>query len=160
MTLDIAKELQKTFDEAVMQHEARSLKQGQDWRQAREIIERGKADRAMHEDKYAREFDTRVEIVRKRLINEAGSLNHEHPSPGGRDRFDHEAIDRQAHREVRLDHERVLQQSHAAQDQAMLALQEGASQRDVAKTQGKARGQFTTASDRRQQPERSPNRSR
>jgi len=159
MTLDITKELQKTFDKAVMQHEAKSLKQGQDWEQARTIIERGDTQRADLEDKYQQEYDTRVEIVHKRLIDEAGEFNLNHPAPGARDKFDSEAVNRQAHREVQRDHERVLQQSRDAQHSKMQILQETARQRDL--PHGKVKEQFTQVNDRRKEPDRrAPTRSR
>ena len=158
MPLDVTAELQKTFDEAVMQHEAKSLKQGQDWQQARGIIEDGKAEREVFEDQYLGEFDTRVEIVRKRLTNEAGDKNFDHPTPMGRDRFDGEAITRQAKREVEHDHARVLQQSRDNQDTAMDALQGTARRRNLLENPGKApekvKEPFAQASDRRQVPER------
>jgi len=154
MPLDVTAELQKTFDEAVMQYEAISLKKGQDWQQARGIIEDGKAERAEFEDQYLGEYDTRVEIVRKRLTNEAGELNLDHPAPIGRDKFDGEAITRQAKREVEHDHARVLRQSRDNQDTAMDGLQETARRRNLLENSGKAREPFAQASDRRQVSER------
>ena len=158
MPLDITAELKKTYDEAVMQHEARLLTKGEDWQQARTIMERGEVARAATQEKYLNEYDTRVEIVRKRLTKEAGDKNLDHPAPTGRDRFDGDVINRQTHREVRRDHERVLQQSRDTQDTDMQALQETASQRDQSKSIGKApakaKEHFAPASDRRQVPER------
>ena len=158
MPLDITAELQKAFDEAVMQQEAKSLKQGQDWQQARNIIEGGEAERTVLQEKYVNEFDTRVEIVSKRLTNEAGDKNFDHPTPTGRDKFDGEAITRQAKREVEHDHARVLQQSRDNQDAAMDALQGTAQERNLQEYTGKApekmKDQFACATDRRQAPER------
>lgn len=165
LSIDITKELQKTFDKAIMQHEAKSLTQGQDWKQARTIIERGEKERAAIERKYRNEYDTRVEIVRKRLSKEAGECKLNHPTPKGRDKFDRQAINRQAHREVKLDHKRVLQQSLDKQNHKLQALQDKARKRDqkkqLSKSTCKARDQFAQVSDRRAAPDRrAPTRSR
>lgn len=161
MPLDITKELQKTFNKAVMQHEAKSLKEGQDWQQARVIIRDGETERAALDERYLKEYDTRLEIVRKRLNKEAAMKTLDHPVPIGRDKFESEAIDRQAHREVQFDHERVLQQSLNTQDTSMQALQDKSRKRDLLKSKGKAKEQFEKASDRRHAPDRrSPTRNR
>ena len=163
MPMDITKELQKTYRKAVMQNEAKSLKQGQDWQQANTIIERGDAQRANLEDKYGQEYESRVEIARNRLIKEAGELGLDHPAPAGRNKFDGEAINRQAHREVQFDHERVLQQSLDAQNTDMQVLQEKARKRDLLKSmgKGKAKNHFTQANDQRSGLDRrAPSRSR
>lgn len=152
MTLDIDKALRNTFHEAVMQHAAQFLKKGSDWEQVDIIMNRGKDQRDILNDKYRNEYGTRVEIVRKRLVKEAGEFNFNHPNPGSRDKFDSEAINRQAQREVQHDHERVVQQSHDTQTNDILSLTETARQRDLPR--GKAREQFTQASDRRKEPDR------
>ena len=158
MTEDLTNALQMTFDEAVMRHEARSLKEGQHWEQAREIMERGEGERAALEDIYLREYDSRVETVRKRLVDDAGKPDLNHPAPYGRDKFDSETLTRQAHREVRSNHDADLQQSLDAQRTELDGLQEKARQTD--RPQGKARDDFTQASDRRQGPDRrAPSRS-
>lgn len=153
--IDITKELKKTFAKAVMQHEAKSLKRAEEWKQARNITERGEAERRSFDNKYFSEYDTRIEVVRKRLINEAGKPKLNHPNPGRRDKFDREAIERQAHREVQLDHKRVLQQSLDKQGRKMNELQGKARKHNLRQQhKGKAKEQFTKASDRRKSPDR------
>ena len=142
-----------------MQHAAQFLKKGSDWEQVDRIIKSQEAQRADLNDKYRNEYDTRVEIVRKRLVKEAGEFDFNHPNPGSRDKFDGEANIRQAQREVRHDHERVMQQSHDTQDNKILALTESARQRDLPR--GMATEQFNHVKDRRNEPDRrSPTRSR
>lgn len=151
MTFDITKELEKTFQEAVMRHEARSLKTPEDWARANAVKEDGEKERAAFEEKYRDEYDSRVEIVRKRLIKEAGALGLDHPVPKSRDRFDGEAIKRQAHREVQRDHDRVLQQSRDNEAAKLLALQKEARERERSPSvaQNPIKEQFRAVSDRR-----------
>ncbi len=142
-----------------MQNEAVHLKEPQDWKEAAAINESCNTDWDKQQDKYNREYDTRVEIVRKRLVKEAGELKLNYPAPGGRDKFDGEDIGRQSHREVQLDHRRVMQQILNKRDKKMRALQEKAHSRD--RPEIKLKEQFEQVKDQRQVPDRrAPTRSR
>ena len=142
-----------------MQRAAQVLKKGSDWKQVDIIIKDYKAQRADLNEKYKKEYVTRVEIVLKRLVKEAGELDFNHPNPGSRDKFDGEANTRQAQREVRHDHQRVMQQSHDAQDNKIFAHTETVRKRDLPR--GKATEQFNHVNDRRHELDRrSPTRSR
>lgn len=137
-----------------MQHAAQSFKEGRDWEQANDIIERGKADRINLEDRYRLEYDMRVEVVRKRLIDKAGEFNLDHPTPSGNDKFDEDAIKRQAHREVQFGHENDLQQSRETQNAQMDELQGAAHNRNLTKKKNLAKNEFELVSDRRKAPDR------
>ena len=144
-----------------MQQNSRSLTKSKDWQQVRSIMDRGEAGRAKLEERYLDEYDTRVEIVRRRLINQGGELNHNHPAPAGIDKFNGDAINRQANREVRQDHERALQQSRDGQDVEIQSLKHHAGERNRMESKGKAKDQFAQVSDRRDGPDRrAPKRSR
>lgn len=147
MSFDISKELKKTFDEAVMSHEASSLKTPEDWQELVKI-RKATTDRINAEtEKYFDEYDTRVEVVRQRLNNEAAELNLDHPTPIGKDKFDEKAIDRQAHREVQGDHERMIMQIRDEERFSLETLQKEAAQRNL--PHGKAKEHFNQARDQR-----------
>ncbi len=163
MSFDIETELKKTFDEAVMSHEAKSLRTTEDWQKLVEI--RDAATERINEvtERYLDEYDTRVEIVRKRLIDKAGEQNFDHPAPVGRDKFDAKAINRQAHREVQQDHERVIAQIRDDKTTTLETLKDEARQRDLPpmQTHGKAKEHFNQARDQRSGIDRrAPSRSR
>lgn len=98
-------ELRRIFDLAALRLQAKRLRTGQDWQDARAVTERFEKARAREEDAYRREYPVRVEMERRRLIDEAGSKRREFNHPfAGRDRFDKDAIQRQAERNVRGAH--------------------------------------------------------
>ena len=151
MPLNMQKELQKTYDEAVMKHEARSLRKGDDWKKQQEIIKYGKLERKRMKELYDREYKTRVESERKRLVKQGAEKNYQHPVPigQGRDRFDRDAIDRQAHRNVEFAHEQTLQASRDNQENAVKSLQQSARRRDA--NQGKSKHAFEKASGKQKE---------
>lgn len=147
MSFDITKELQKTFDEAVMSHEAKSLKTPQDWQKLVEVREAATDRIGAETERYLDEYNTRFEIVSERLIDEAAEKHFDHPTPIGRDKFDEKAINRQAHREVQGDHERMITQIRDDETIALASLQDEAAQRNL--PHGKAKEQFNQARDQR-----------
>ena len=160
MSFNIEEELQKTFHEAVQQHEAKTLRTPEDWRALINIQnETAELIRDANE-RYLSEYDTRVEVVRKRLIDQAGRLNFDHPTPFGNDRFDGDATNRQANREVQFDHMRVIEQIKDFEVQKTEGLKSTAHDRDHHRDQsrenihGKAREAFESVSDRRKGPDR------
>ena len=152
MTIETTIELRKVFHEAAMQMEVQTFTHAQDWADATEIKQRHESNRAEFERKYREEYDTRVEVVRKRLIDEAGEFNFDHPSPSGNDGFNGDAINRQANREVQNDHERVLQQSRETEASEMAVLRESTRHRNL--PHGKAREAFAMVNDQRKGPDR------
>lgn len=152
MTFDITKELQKTFEQATLQHEARSLRQPEDWQRRAEIY-RETAQRLDHaNERFSSEYDARIASVVKRLIHEGGRFKLDHPAPNGVDRFNGDDITKRAEAEVKTDHANVLQQIENQGDAAFEALKQQAQHRDL--PHGKARDDFGQASDRREGPDR------
>lgn len=159
MSFNIDWEMAEMFHEAVMQDEAQQLRTSEDWQKADELITRGKAERKKMQETYELEYDTRHEMKRKQIIDDAGRKKFDHPTPFGRDKFDSEAIDRQAHREVQHDHLNDLQISRDNEKQEMENLQETARKRD--EKEGILKDDFEKSKDRRQQGDRrGPTRSR
>lgn len=159
MSFNIDWEMAEMFHEAVMLHEAQKLRRPEDWQKADELITLGKAERKQMQEAYELEYDTRHEMKRQQIIDDAGRKKFDHPTPFGRDKFDSDAINRQAHREVQHDHQNDLQASRDNEKQEMENLQETARKRD--EKEGILREDFEKSKDRRQQVDRrGPTRSR
>jgi len=99
-------ELKVHFGVAAMNREAKLNLSGAQWQQYRQINDNFGRERKALNAAYAREYESRVELARRRLIDQAGSknLNFKY-RVFGRDAFDADAISRQAQREVRFDHD-------------------------------------------------------
>ncbi|MCF6200381.1 MAG: hypothetical protein L3J67_13530 [Hyphomicrobiaceae bacterium] len=147
MSFDITKELQKTFDKAVMSHEAPSLKTPKDWQELTKIRDAATDRISAATQKHFDEYDSRVETVRKRLIDEAAEQKFEYPKPAGRNKFNGTTIISQAHREVQGDHERMIMQIRDDETIALANLQDEAAQRNL--PHGKAKEHFNQARDQR-----------
>lgn len=108
-TTSLTEELKAHFGVAAMNREARLNLTGAQWQQYRQMDDDFARARKGLSAAYAREYQTRVEMARRRLIDQAGSknLNFKHRS-FGRDAFAAGAITRQAEREVRFDHDAQL----------------------------------------------------
>lgn len=105
-TTSLTAELKAHFGVASMNREASMKLTGDQWQRYRQLDEQfAKARKALN-TAYFREYDTRVEVARRRLIDQAGSknLNFKH-RVFGRYAFDAGAITRQAQREVRFNHD-------------------------------------------------------
>ena len=109
MTEFLTGELKRTFERATLEHIAKHNLGGDGWQAYRQITERYEHARAELERTYAREYDTRVEVARAALVEDAGIMRREFtPRFGALDRFNPAAINRQAHRSVRHAHEAEL----------------------------------------------------
>ena len=165
MAFDIDAELQKTFEEAVRSYEqangsdANSLRTAEDWKKLRQIKEATQDRIDMANRQYDADYHMRVASVRKRLIDEVGRPIHDLPVPVGRDRFNKDAINRQAHTEVRGEHEALIAHIRDSEKTQISALQKDARQRD--RLFGKAEADFNMVTDRRGGfDRRTPSRSR
>lgn len=96
---------------------------------------------------YERERPERLAEARKAIIDRAGALTHDHPTPQGTDRFDKAAIDRQAHRKVKADHESHLRAIRQQEADSYVALRADIRAREGVRDH--ARDAFTHATDRR-----------
>lgn len=153
MSFDIDAELQKTFEEAVRPYApidpmaANALRTPQDWQRLQEIKEAAHTRIEAANRQYEAQYASRVAATRKRLIDEAGMPTHDVAVPVGRDRFNKDAINREAHKAVRGDHEALIAHIHDDERADIDALQDAALRRD--QNLGKARERFNTVTDRR-----------
>ena len=144
---DIERGLHQVFHKASMHHALGNLRRPEDFAQANEIITTGEKEREALQKAYERDFETRVDKARQRLIDEAGSKTHDHPTPFGVDRFSDANITKRARNEVIRTHQGDLLRLEEAQQSEMDALIANARTRD--QHQGEAQHAFNHATDRR-----------
>lgn len=141
------------FDLASLRHEAGRNLSGDGWSEYRRIQETHDQRRDLVERDFALTYGARVAEARRRLIDEAGGKTLDLvPRLLGRDRFDHGAIDRQAHQEVHLAHRSALGRIDREEARAI----EGLLERTETGSEGgeRTRRDFANAADRRGAPDR------
>lgn len=107
--MSIDRELRRTFELASLKREAKTILTAGEWQTFRKIEEVHDAQRHAEERRYRDEYDTRVETERRRLIDAAGTKGRSFTHRwAGADRFDKDAIERQARRAVQEAHHRRL----------------------------------------------------
>lgn len=109
MSINISEELRRTFDLASLRQEASKDLTAAQWKEFRQIKQTYDERRRFEDRQFKAEYPTRVEIARKRLINQAGEKKKDFKHRWfGQDRFDRSAINRQAHRNVRAQHVQLI----------------------------------------------------
>ena len=152
MPQSISEQLNEAFHQASETFVRSMLKTEQD-RADLDAISRAGADKQEELTRlYLAEYDSRVDDVRKRLLDEAAQLHLDHPPPPGGDSDKAGEIDRAAHRTVRTAHEADLQRVRDEAQRAFEALLDRAYHRNQLK--GLAVEAFTGAADRRSGQER------
>jgi hypothetical protein len=98
----LSREIAQTFNlEALRLEAARSFNKDE-WQDFLKVRQDHEKQRNFAKRAYDLEYDERVAMARVRLINKAGAKDRDYnPRWFGRDRFDKDAINRQAHRIVR-----------------------------------------------------------
>lgn len=105
MSENITQQLKRTFHLAGLRHEAKHIRNSDDWSEMGKIRDRYAKAYRKEERTFRAEYLTRVEAAQKRLIDKAGSKTKDFKHRWfGNDRFNSEAILRQAQREVRAHH--------------------------------------------------------
>ena len=100
-----ASDLTRLFQMASLQHEAYKNFAGDDWHRYRTIRTHYEIERAELNRVYRIEYDTRLEVARTELLRRATQKQWDHrPRFVVNGRLDHQAIERQAHRQVRDAH--------------------------------------------------------
>ncbi|MDD9911202.1 MAG: hypothetical protein OXR62_16160 [Ahrensia sp.] len=153
MTSDITQQLKQTYGKAALEREAARNLNGDEWKQFQQI-KRKYADLIKFENRaYELEYKTRVEVVRKRLINKAGEKNRDFKHRWfGSDRFDKSDITRQAERQVRDEHRVLLDHLEKKEMAEIDGLLDQAGHRQ--KQREKPKNDFARAADRRDGQER------
>ncbi|MDF1669531.1 MAG: hypothetical protein P1U83_07950 [Roseovarius sp.] len=153
MGFSITNELRRTFDLASLRLDAAKRLNGNEWRDYAKIKKDFDAKRQFEERRYRLEYKTRIDAVRKRLINEAGSPVRDYvPFFARRDRFDRPAITRQAQIEVRDSHGKTMASLDQFETRSIDGLLDRADER--IRKQPKPARDFEKATDRRAGVER------
>lgn len=159
MSLDIAKELKRTFDLASLRREAKHNLSGDDWRDY-QAIKNSFDEKRQHEKRgFERSYTTNVETEARRLIDQVGAKAKQFKHRWfGDDGFDKAAITRQAHRNVRHRFDQKLATLDDQEHQAIEKLLERAS--PSRKDQRSLKPGFLQAADRRRGVDRRRDRTR
>ena len=151
--MSIDRDLRRAFEMASLKREAKLILTPGEWQTYRKIEDVHNAQRQLEDRRYRSEYETRVETARKRLINSAAAKGRNFTHRWfGADRFDKDAIDRQARRTVQDGHHRRLAAIDKMQAQDIRRLlQRCEKSREL--SEGFTRD-FSFATDRRTGPER------
>jgi hypothetical protein len=145
---DLRQRLRQSFKASGLRVEAERLKRPVDRSSLSALMEAHRLKIWEAREVYKIEYNTRVELRLRELIDHQGkkTLDHRHPQ-GMADRFSPHDLRRQAERDVRHDHEKhmVRLRNQRAHDIKVLI---DKARREQA-VQGKAKDGFTRATDRR-----------
>ncbi len=147
MSSDIEIGIAEMFRDAVKQNIVMELRTQADWDRFKEIDEAARAQTAEENRAFQHDRSQRLVEARKEIIDRAGAITHDHPTPFGTDKFDKAAIDRQANRKVDADHQRCLLAIQQREADSYVALREDIHTREGIRDQ--ARDAFTRSVDRR-----------
>ncbi len=146
-------DIKRSFDLISLRREAAKMLTGREWSEFQKIKKAYEDKRRFEQRAYELEYDTRVEVVRERLINQAGEKNLDFKHRWfSHDRFDKSAINRQAHRWVQDQHQRRLAHLEAREIKDIDKLLNCCERRR--KLREKPRRDFDRATDRRSGKER------
>lgn len=156
---NLSDQIRQTFRLANLRHEAAKSLRGEDQIAYTKVVTAYAEQRKAEIQAYQSEYQTRVEAERKRLIDKAGEKNKSYQHRGmGADKFDGDAITRQAERNVRQDHERMLARLDQQETEIVDGILERAGHRKEQHENPKRH--FQKAVDRRSGQDRRTTRSR
>jgi hypothetical protein len=151
--MNIAEDLNRSFDLATLRREAKGLRTPRHWQQASELMRRCQSVRVREKDLYATRYDARVETARRRLVNEAGAVRRElKPAWAAEDRFAPDTTLRQAERDVRLRHHARIERVDEFERRSLRELVTTSMREN--NRQGQAQEAFIRATDRRDRERR------
>ncbi|MGE0279579.1 MAG: hypothetical protein AB7P20_03050 [Rhizobiaceae bacterium] len=153
MELSIADELNRAFDLAALRQEAKAIRSGHQWRKLIDLEVRCQEARRREHRLYIERYDTRVEVTRRRLVDEAGQKSWNlKPAWAAQDRFNAAATLRQAERQVRAAHDQRMGRIDEFQRRELKSLIEQSMREN--NLLGMAREEFGRAVNRRSGMER------
>lgn len=159
MALTTAERVKQTFNLIALRREAGARLTGRQWEKRGELVGRCEEARQKAEELNFKRYEVRVEIARKKLIDEAGSKTKEHkPHFAQDDRFGKDATLRLAQQDVRQAHERRIAQINQYEERSLSNLMAEAKHEN--QLQGKAERAFDKVADRRRVPDQRKSHSR
>lgn len=148
MALTTAERVRQTFNLIALRREAGARLTGRQWEKRGELVGRCEKVRQKAEELNFKRYEVRVEIARKKLIDEAGSKTKEHkPHFAQDDRFSKDATLRLAQQDVRQAHERRIAQINRYEERGLSNLMAEAKREN--QLQGKAERAFNPQAERR-----------
>lgn len=146
-------DVKKSFELASLRREAMSLLKPDAWQDYKKLRDRFDGLKRFEERHYRLDYDTRVEVEKTRLIDEAGAKNRGFKPIWSRgDRFNAADIAKRAHRNVCHAHSQEMARLDQQETRAIKSLMQRSLPERAA--QGKARQAFGDATDRRDGIER------
>ncbi len=153
MSFNIDEELKRTFGLASLRLEASKKLNGEEWKKFQAITKKHAGIKRAEQRNFELEYDTRFEVSRKRLINKAGSKTRKFNHPWARnDVFDETAIKRQAKRQVKAEHQKLMSHLENKELKEVQSLMDTCEHRH--QTREKPLKDFARATDRRQGDDR------
>lgn len=107
MPLNIGESLDRIYKLAALHQEAKVLRRPEDWQAYQGIATQFDTLREAAKQDFTETYATRVETRLKALSDQTGRPTRD-LTLHGRDRFNRDALERQAHRDVRHDHDNHL----------------------------------------------------
>ena len=117
------------------------------WERFNEIKKAAQMRTSDEHRRFEAEFPERLAKAREDIINKAGAAELHHPAPLATDRFDKSAIDRQAWRNVEMDHQNRLIAIKTEETDALTDLRYAIRNREGLRD--RARDEFNQRVDRR-----------
>lgn len=159
MASDLELSVTAMFRDATMQTTIPELRTDADWKRFNEIKEEAEQHTNEELEAFERDRPTLLAEARKELIEKAGALTLDHPTPMGIDRFSTSNIEDQAVSQVDLAHQGRLTAILKNEADAHDGLKKDIEMRED--TRGMARDGFARATDRRDgEDRRAPTQSR
>lgn len=153
MTFTISQRVKQIFNPEALRDEAKARLTGRQWEQRKALVDRCDKARNKAEELNSKRYLVRVEVARKKLIDEAGSKTKElKPLWAPNDRFNKEETLRLAQHMVKQEHERRIAQINQYETRGLTNLLATAKREN--QLQGKAERPFKQVADRRQLPTR------
>lgn len=150
---DLRQRMHKAFKASSMQLEAERLQRPGDWKSMRSLVEAHRMRMWEANAVYKVEYNTRVELRMRDIMDLRGKKTFDHKHPQGMfDTFSPSDIRRQAQRDVRHDHNKHIARLRRVREHDLKVLMEKAQRKQT--MQGKARDGFNRATDRRAGDER------
>lgn len=150
---ELVDEIRQTFNLEKLRLEAAKKLNADEWPAFDKMRQEHEGQRRFAKRAYDLEYDERVAMARVRLINKAGAKDRSFKPPwAGDDRFNKDAINRQAHREVRHAYLKDLVRIDREEARDITQMIDASEHSRMARE--KPRRDFEKATDRRSGPDR------
>ena len=148
MPWSIANELRREFHTSNLRSEMANITSARQREQATRLMDRCESVRQRETELYNKNYLTRVEVARRRIIHQAGAKVREFNHPWAyRDRFSTADTLRQAQRDIQFTHERRIAKIDEIETRGLEDLMQRSMRQNLLR--GKSRVAFAKATNRR-----------